>query len=898
MTDFIVEDLSECLASPAAMLAADEACDEISPRSARARPLPRPRLALRLDDEQLAPLTIVNAPSGFGKSTLLQQWNGELAALGIATLRLVIHCDDATWTSTDRLIPTRIARHDALLPFVCNWLDTRAHGVVLVDDGHLLSDDDAQSLCGFFLASDPSTHALVMATRRPLPVRLARARAHGLVRDIGTGELQLSRPELEHLFEQRRQRPLKPGTATQLLQMTGGWPAAADACARRMAGIGVANMLLELKRGSGLMDDFFDEEVLAPLAEPLRQFLVGASVLGILTAEVCDVALDISDGAERMAQAIQAGLFIEAVDGRRGEFRLNVLFEQYLQSLLKRRGRDARSAIALRASAWFERNDRLPEAFECAVRAEAWDIAAELLDRYCVHGCMTGQGPQVTAMALKLPQHSLGKYPRAAVFAARGASTDWRFGLVEDFLQLAHATSAINGANDVDGLVRHSRMLTSQYSDDQVDAGRRCLELLEEADGLDHYTRGTIFGSLLYARREQFDFTDVTGLEAAGVREFNLSERPLGMVWHLSVLGPTHALRGDLAGAARRLEEASDIAADLVEAEWIASVPALLLAEIFYERNEIPRSQALIAKYHPAPLVGYIDQYVAAYSTAAKLRWLDGDINGAHRCLDDGMALAENRALERLRQAMLGERIRLLLACGQTQRALDIGKQEKWSGDPATMQPATPCTTRDEMRAMSWSRLALARGQPSDAADVGQAWKRFTVKAGAIRSAMRWEILLAQAYLAQGQTARAQRELRSALSRAVAGGYIRSFLDEGEPVRRLLQNQLDASTIQTDPTDFFVAKMLEAGSHRRAEATPAVAGSRDRDVSAATAPLGKSEIEILRMASAGLQNREIAQRIGMTEGSVKWYMQQIFNKIGIRKRAGALERARSLGLLT
>ena len=145
------------------------------------------------------------------------------------------------------------------------------------------------------------------------------------------------------------------------------------------------------------------------------------------------------------------------------------------------------------------------------------------------------------------------------------------------------------------------------------------------------------------------------------------------------------------------------------------------------------------------------------------------------------------------------------------------------------------------------------------------------------------------------QGARAHRELRSALSRAVAGGFFRSFLDEGSIVQKLLREQLGASAIQTNPSDLLVEKLVRSSSPEppQVEHTAHRAEPERDDVE----PLTRTQIEILQMASAGLLNREIAHRIGMTEGSVKWYMQQIFNKIGVRRRAGALDRARALGLL-
>jgi LuxR family maltose regulon positive regulatory protein len=114
-------------------------------------------------------------------------------------------------------------------------------------------------------------------------------------------------------------------------------------------------------------------------------------------------------------------------------------------------------------------------------------------------------------------------------------------------------------------------------------------------------------------------------------------------------------------------------------------------------------------------------------------------------------------------------------------------------------------------------------------------------------------------------------------------------------IRRLLQEQLSASPIQSSPTDLFVGELLRLDGLD----SPDGVHIRDRASSpqVASGPLTRTEIEILEMANAGLMNREIGQRMGMTEGSVKWYLQQIFNKIGIRRRAGALAHARSLGLL-
>ncbi|MDB5567480.1 MAG: hypothetical protein JWP84_4046 [Tardiphaga sp.] len=898
MTDYIVEDIWEFQSLPTSRTRGADAPIADTPQIHAGAT--RERLSLRLNDAHPSPLTMINAPAGYGKTSLLRQWMGELAQAGYQQLFIGIDRERATIIrgGTRQHVAVQLDDHHAVMPFIRNWLDTRARGVVLIDDGHFLPDAVAQALGRFFLQVELHDHALVLATRRPVAIPLARARTLKLVHDIGVKDLRLTADELQAFVRSELQQVCDLRALAEIAETTGGWPAAAGIYLQRAREIGFAAMLRQMQRGSHLLDDFFAEEILQPLSVPLQDFLINASVLGTLTAGACNAALDIENGAELLDDAVRAGLFIDAIDGCGQDFRLHTLFATYLQAHSMRRSRARRDAIALRGADWFERNNRLPEAFDCAVRAEAWDRAATLLDAFGMRGCLTGQGALVTAMALRLPHGILRQHPRAAVFAAPGASTGWRFGLVEDFLRLAAETTLRDDSAEVEGLVLHSRMLSAQYEDNQVAAGQKCLELLKRIDTFDHYTRGTIFGSLLYARREQFNFSTAAELEAIGVREFNLGERLLGMVWHLSVVGPTHAMRGDLTSAARWLEEASAIAGDLVEAEWIASVPGLLLAEICYERNDLVQARELLDRHHLAPRVGFIDQYVASYVTGARLLWGAGDVGAAHRLLDEGMTLAENRSLDRLRQAMIGEHIRLLLACGEQQRAFEIGRQEKLLGAPDGMQPKIGCTTRDEMRAMSWFRLAMARGDLAPALEFGQLWKRFTARAGAIKSAMRWELLLACAHAAQGQTARAQRELRSALVRAMSGGFVRSFLDEGETITQLLQAQLDASQIQTGAIDIFVARLVQITAADRHGGHVATADPTETERPQRGERLTPTQIEILEMASAGLQNREIAQRIGMTEGSVKWYMQQIFNKIGIRKRAGALDRARTLGLVT
>ena len=587
MSDLISEDLSVLKGSSGPGSARGE--DQIGLFWPADRHVTRQRLALPLRGQTRHPLTTVTAPFGFGKSGLIYQWMRQLSDGHIPVGLVLARSGEILVGMASSGFPSQLLPEnpDLVLATVNRWIEATPNIVVLVDDAHELPNHIAADLCSAFLQRmEHCDHSLIIASRRPLKVAFARARALGKISELRASDLKLDADELARLVTDGLGIAIDDLTPLRdLMDATAGWPVAVSAALRRAQEIGLASAVAELKRGTSLIDDLFEEEVFHSLSSSLRDFLLDASAFGTLNSAVLDDVLGVDNSWERLDELVQAGLFVEPFGALRHEYRLYPLFSQFLTARLMRTNCEQYVTLALRAAAWFERHDRLPEAFDCLVRAKSWEAAAALLDRFSSLSYLSGAGTLITAMALRLPEEALRKYPRAAVFAARGASTDWRFGLVEKFLGVARSATAEGGAHELENLVLHSQMLRSQYEDDQIEAGRLCEELLKRSATLDHFTLGTIFGSLLYARREQFDLADAIELEQAAVREFNLTDRPLGLVYHLSVAGPTLALKGDLNAGARRLEQASETADQLLDAKWIAAIPGLLLAEVYYERN-------------------------------------------------------------------------------------------------------------------------------------------------------------------------------------------------------------------------------------------------------------------------------------------------------------------------
>jgi LuxR family maltose regulon positive regulatory protein len=294
---------------------------------------------------------------------------------------------------------------------------------------------------------------------------------------------------------------------------------------------------------------------------------------------------------------------------------------------------------------------------------------------------------------------------------------------------------------------------------------------------------------------------------------------------------------------------------------------------------------------------GFVDQLLPGYITQARIKHARGDLAAAMQTLDEAMSIAMARKLERLRLAVVAERVKFLIQDGSADQAMRFARS---AGIPQSSEHLTPkrnVTSRDELHALAWFRIALSEARTQDAVSVGKHWRSYCAAKGATRSLVGWDILLAHALFISGDLRAAQRALREATTHAASSRLLRSFIDEGPVIRTLLARTYEAELEVLHPADAFAAELLEtfdrAGTKKHALRVVAPRASGE----GLYGKLSVKEREILALVSSGMRNREVAQKLGMTEGSVKWYMQQVYDKIGTRRRLQAVERARQFGVI-
>jgi LuxR family maltose regulon positive regulatory protein len=253
---------------------------------------------------------------------------------------------------------------------------------------------------------------------------------------------------------------------------------------------------------------------------------------------------------------------------------------------------------------------------------------------------------------------------------------------------------------------------------------------------------------------------------------------------------------------------------------------------------------------------------------------------------------------------MTAERVRVYLRSGIPGRAEAATEVDGKLLSPRVMDasavlPAFGSTTCQELRALIWVRVALTLDRTYDASHIARQWRNYCTQHRAARSQIRWGLLLAESLAARGEEQAAHRALRDALGIGASSGFTRSFLDEGPIIEQMLRDMYGDGRGRTDrhPTDSFGCAILLAFEMGRMGRAPPLRAVLPEPLGGPVGRLTARELEILALASSGMRNSEIGRRLGLKEGSVKWYMRQVYDKIGTRRRWQAVERARQFGLI-
>lgn len=872
------------------------------------------------------PLTVVIAPAGFGKTTLVAS---SVAGFGLPVFWLSLDKNDnqverflnylvAAFQETDATVGREAAQllagiqqvpPDTVLTSLINNLGTLHNDMILVlDDYHFISSQDVHDQVTFLLEHCPGTLHLVIASRSDPPLPLARLRARGQLVELRAADLRFTTPEAAQFLNEVMDLHLDIHWVKALEERTEGWIAGLQMAALSMRERDDVRGFIEGFSGTNrYILDYLLEEVLASQPPEVKRFLLYTSILERLTAPLCEMILEdgIGDNISSTHQTCQqtlenlerANLFLVPLDDERQSYRYHHLFADLLRTQLKKSlGDEEITRFHLRASEWHEQNGSTLEAIHYASLATDFERIERLIEQNYTDMLNRGEMSGI----LRFWMGKLGKelvYRRPWLCLYQAFSHSWFGQLEEASLLLNEAEKRIRseelGSNTRSMLGYHD-YVQSRVIAMRGDTQRAIAFCLRARENIPSTNLGL-----------QIEVGITLGYEYFLNGDFSSSHRVLHEMISLcqsvrainnpvaayALLARIHVFQGRLHDAYDLFEKAAGVV-DEAGRQYLGAVSLVEIgtAALLCEWNDVETALVRVERgLEYLPSWGKADDFVLAYTTLSRIQLALGKTPEATSAIEKADSLIQTCGVfSEARSELATARVKLWLA------------QEDW---PAIDRWMTALENRfpshellryeDELTHITQARVFIAQNKPNEAIHLLSCLEELARSGERDGRLIEIMILTARALQAAGDARRADIALTQSLALAKPGGYTRIFLDEGRPLQRLLAQWLahaSSSSLQTyavqllsqfDP-DFHSAP----GAQEKSSASGVLLD-----------PLSPRELEVLHLLALGKTNPEIARELIVARGTIKAHTASIYRKLDASNRTEAVARARQLGIL-
>lgn len=875
----------------------------------------RPALLEGLDEVLQRRLVLLQAPAGYGKTTLLAQWWNSLGSRGIKAawltldedsriaaefLTYVIHAVAAVGIDVGELATATLHSAEPSAPrtelnALLYELERVEGSVVLIlDDYHLAQSVQTDGLLDMFIRRMPENVHVVVASRLRPGLTLPVLRAQGQVREFGATQLRFS---LNEAFDLLRPQEVSDENITVLAARTEGWPIALQFAALWVREHQDAQGLLQSFSGSvDDMADYLATQVFADLPEHLQTFLLETSLFDQFGSELADAVRGASNSMLLMEELKRANILLIPVDRERVWFRHHHLFSEFLAARRGRLGEAKEKMLQQSASRWFESRGSMLEAIRHArTGGEHARVVRLVKQAGCVRLCLEEGISRAQSIFSLLRPAEIEASAHLRLARSLLCFKEGKFQAGDAELDAARKMAKLGLDTLDEDSFRNDllivEMLRAGYGDTQQAA-----EDYDVLDALSAANRDTdpwlsgLLNNLLcvhFLRWGDIGRTELCVHKALGYfRDAGSLYGCLFMNFHLATLS---LAQGHLSKAANALHVAEELTFTQFGGNTsLLAITQTLMAEIDYERNEVTRATELLDENLAIIAVseGWAEIYASGYGTAALLYSARGDAAYAERVLDRGMELMLARGLPTLGCLLMARRAAILSRAGRLQEAnawLAKAEQVQFQGGNLTWVEA------DEI-SIARARIALAGGSADAAVDILETLAVEAEVLGHVRSTLRANTLRALALSVLQRPDDAATALIGVLDRARTEGFRRIFIDEGPQMANFLREMIGrkgAGNISSANLDFVAELLASFGELTRGD-------ERARLLSALT----PREREILRVLLRNVANKVIARSLDLNENAVKFHLKNIYRKLGVASRAMAVTVAEKLNLFS
>lgn len=861
----------------------------------------------------VARMTLVSAPAGFGKTTLVSTWLAALPAVKTAWLSLDENDNDlvrflsyliAALQTAEPSIGEAAARllqapqppaAEMVLTLAINDLSQYGRPLMLVlDDYHTITTPIIHQALAFLLDHQPPNLHLLLITRSDPPLPLSRLRARSQVIEIRANDLRFTTEEARQFLNQTMGLNISTEVLTALERRTEGWIAGLQLAALSMQGQSDQMGFVTAFTGSHrFILDYLTDEVLERRPKGTRRFLLQTSILDRLCGPLCD-AVTGGIGSHAVLELLeQTNLFLISLDENRHWYRYHHLFADVLRSRLMQASVSATDSVVsiaelhLRASAWFEQQGLFDEAIRHALAAPDVEQAAALVEQNSFKMLQRSDLLALRNLLGQLPAELIQTRSRlilaqAWVLAVTGSTT-----AAEAWLARPESAAALN-APDLPAAVKGEFILLQgvmarfQHDDARTLAlGQEVLALIPVDDQGIHagvmYNMGVAHSHLgdMVAAEQAFHEAIILGESKGG---------PYMALISLQELSELYIRQARLSLALETCHQAAEMSRRWGwQAMPMSGLAYIYQGQVLYQRNDLVSAAAALAEGIRL-LRGSIEQFILAmgYALLAQLYLVREESGRALETIEEGeLWFSQMRVSDTGAGNLLAlSKARLWIATGQLEAAARWFETSRRRKEPGL----------EYRRRTTMVRLQLAQCRSDRGRD-------FSVETAALLDDMLaqyesggWqaqviEILLLQSLVSalQGRSDVALTRLERALGLAEPEGFVRIFVDEGEPMAALL-HQARRPSRYPDYIDTLLAAFSPRKSKMIAETL-------------LPEPLSEREMEVLQLMATGASNKAIGGQLFITVTTVKKHVGNILVKLDAVNRVQAVTRARELGLL-
>jgi LuxR family maltose regulon positive regulatory protein len=890
----------------------------------------RPRLLEKLDHGLHHNLTVISAPAGFGKTTLVSGWvahhAGPAAWLSLDKgdsdprrfLTYFVAALQTIWPDIgedvlDVLHSSQPLPSESILTALLNEIATVSeHFVLILDDYHVIEAKSVDQGLTFLLEHLPPQMHLVITTREDPNLPLARFRAQGQLTEIRVMDLRFTLSEAADFLNQVMGLDLSAENIAALETRTEGWIAGLQLAALSMRDHGDVTEFINAFTGDHrYIVDYLVEEVLQHQSESVRNFLLQTSILGRLSGPLCDMVTGQEENSQLLEALERSNLFVVPLDNKRYWYRYHHLFGDVLRAHLMEEQPDLVPALHKRASEWYEHHETPTDAICHALASGDFGRTADLAELAWSEMDRNRQSAQWLGWVKALPEELIRTRPVLSAGYAwalldsgelEGAETRLRDAegwlnqatsesekaqpaefVVVDQDEFQHLPATIASARAYLALARGDVPSTVKYT-------RLALELLPEQE---HLRRGTSASLLALASWTSGDLAEADQALANAITSFQMAGNILFAITGAYVIADIRAALGRLPLAINTCQQALQLAAG--QGQFVLWGTADLytgLSELYCEQHDLEKATKYLLRSKELGDQASLPRWYFRWCLAqARIKRAQGDLDSTLNFLDEAECNYVRGPVPDVRP-IAALKARVWIIQGRLSEALAwVREQGLTINDDLSYLR--------EFEHITLTRLLIAQFQREQKKEmICRAMELLTrlLKAaeegGRMGSVIEIQVLQALAYEAQSEIDPALEALECALRLAEPEGYIRIFIGEGEPMARLLSKAAECGILPD-----YAGKLLAELNAERQFDVDRLSPVSTKPSQPLVEPLSERELEILHLIAQGHSNREICDRLFLAMPTVKGHNRNIFGKLQVKRRTEAVARARELGLL-